>query len=170
LAIQESQHRVQVMALIHQKLYQSEQVDRVEMPSYILEVVYYLCDSYSMPGSVRFGLNVEDIELDVTLAVPLGLIINEAIINVFKYAFPGGRSGRVSLSLHRLAESAYELSISDDGVGLPAGYDPSQSRSLGMTLLHGFSRQLGGELTITSQQGLHISLVFEEVQFAKVYA
>ncbi|HEX8531867.1 MAG TPA: hypothetical protein VF646_17660, partial [Cytophagales bacterium] len=72
--------------------------------------------------------------------------------------------------LHRLAESTYELSISDDGVGLPAGYDPGQSRSLGMTLLHGFSQQLGGELTITSRQGLHISLVFAEEQFAKVYS
>jgi two-component sensor histidine kinase len=170
LAIQESQHRVQVMALIHQKLYQSEQVDRVDMPAYLLEVVSYLCDSYSLPGSIRFGLDVDEIEMDVTLAVPLGLIINEALINAFKYAFPGGRSGRVTLSLHRLAESTYELSISDDGVGLPAGYDPAQSRSLGMTLLHGFSQQLGGELTITSRQGLHISLVFEEEQFAKVYS
>jgi two-component sensor histidine kinase len=169
-AIQESQHRVQVMALIHQKLYQSEQVDRVDMPSYILEVVSYLCDSYSLPGSVRFGLEVDEIELDVTLAVPLGLIINEALINAFKYAFPGGRSGRVTLSLHRLAEATYELTIADDGVGLPAGYDPSRSRSLGMTLLHGFSRQLGGELTITSEQGLRISLVFEEEQLVKVYA
>ena len=168
-AIQESQHRVQVMALIHQKLYQSEQVDRVEMPSYIREVVSYLCDSYSPAGSVRFGLDVDDIELDVTLAVPLGLIINEALINAFKYAFPGGRSGRVDLTFHRLADATYELAISDDGVGLPAGYDPSRSRSLGMTLLHGFSRQLGGELSITSRQGLCISLVFEEEQLAKVY-
>ncbi len=169
-AIQESQHRVQVMALIHQKLYQSEQVDRVEMRSYIQEVVSYLCDSYSLPGSVRFGLDVDEIELDVTLAVPLGLIINEALINAFKYAFPGGRSGVVTLSLHRLADATYELAIADNGVGLPAGYDPSRSRSLGMTLLHGFSHQLGGELTITSRQGLRIGLVFEEEQLAKVYA
>jgi two-component sensor histidine kinase len=102
--------------------------------------------------------------------VPLGLIINEAVINAFKYAFPGGASGTVALSLHRLGESTFQLTISDDGIGLPAGYDPARSRSLGMTLMHGFSGQLGGELVITSERGLSISLVFEEEQLADAYA
>jgi two-component sensor histidine kinase len=115
-------------------------------------------------------VEVEPIELDVTQAVPLGLIINEVITNAFKYAFPDGRPGTVCLSLHRLAEVTYELTIADDGVGLPDNYDPSRSRSLGMTLLHGFSGQLGGELTITSQAGLAISLVFEEEQLSPRYA
>jgi two-component sensor histidine kinase len=142
-AIKESQHRVHTMALIHQKLYQSEQIACVDMPSYINEVVGYLQESYSHPRQILFKLNVEPIELDVTQAVPLGLIINEAIINAFKYAFPGGASGTVALSLHRLGESTFQLTISDDGIGLPAGYDPARSRSLGMTLMHGFSGQLG---------------------------
>jgi two-component sensor histidine kinase len=169
-AIQESQHRVQAMALIHQKLYQSEGVARIPMQEYIQEVVAYLSDSYCLDQPVRFQVEVESIELDVTQAVPLGLIINEAITNAFKYAFPDGRSGRVCLSLHRLATTRYELAISDNGVGLPAHYDPSRSRSLGMTLLHGFSGQLGGELTLTSQAGLTISLVFEEEQLSPSYA
>ncbi len=106
----------------------------------------------------------------VTLAVPLGLIVNEAITNAFKYAFPGGRAGTVSLSLHQLGDHSYARTIADDGVGLPARYDPGQSRSLGMTLLHGFSDQLGGELTIACRQGLCILLLFEEEQFVKAYA
>ena len=161
-AIQESQHRVQTMALIHQKLYQSEGVARIPMRSYIEDVVTYLSDSYSLSQPIGFRLDVEPIELDVTQAVPLGLIINEAITNAFKYAFPGGRPGTVSLSLQRLGETACALTIADDGVGLPEQYDPSRSRSLGMTLMHGFSAQLGGELTISSREGLCISLVFEE--------
>jgi two-component sensor histidine kinase len=167
-AIQESQHRVQAMALIHQKLYQSESVAHIPMNSYIEEVVAYLNDSYSLYQPTRFDVEVEDIELDVTLAVPLGLIINEAITNAFKYAFPHERSGRITVHLKRLAEASYELVIADDGVGLPASYDPSRSRSLGMTLIHGFSRQLGGKLTITSPPGMCISLMFQEENLSPV--
>ncbi len=174
-AIQESQHRVQAMALIHQKLYQAEGVARVPMQAYMEEVITYLRDSYQLSQSVRFHLSVDDIELDVTQAVPLGLIINEAVTNAFKYAFPGGRAGKVDLSFQRVEEATCQLTIADDGVGLPQGYDPSESRSLGMTLLHGFSAQLGGELVITSRQGLCISLVFVEeklgpMQTSSLYA
>jgi two-component sensor histidine kinase len=168
-AIQESQHRVQAMALIHQKLYQSEGVARIPMQDYIEEVVAYLRDSYNLSPLVRFCLSVNPVQLDVTLAVPLGLIINEAITNAFKYAFPGGRPGTISLSLHRRPGTGYELVISDDGVGLPAGYDPSRGRSLGMTLMHGFSEQLGGTLSIRSRGGLSINLVFAEEQLVRGY-
>ncbi len=169
-AIRESQHRVRAISLIHQKLYQSEGVARIPMRDYIEEVVAYLHQSYCLHHTVRFELQVEPIELDVTQALPLGLIINEVITNAFKYAFPDGRPGTVRLSLHRLAKTTYQLTIADNGVGLPAHYDPSQSPSLGMTLLHGFSGQLGGELTITSRQGLNFSLVFAEEQLSPVYA
>ena len=158
------------MALIHQKLYQSESLARIPMSSYIEEVVAYLHDSYSLYQPIRIELSVEDIELDVTLAVPLGLIINEAITNAYKYAFPNERTGTITVRLHSIKETSYKLVIADDGVGLPANYDPSHSRSLGMTLIHGFSRQLGGKLSISSTSGMCISLLFEEVQLIKVYA
>jgi two-component sensor histidine kinase len=161
-AIQESQHRVQAIALIHQKLYQSEGLARIPMRSYIQDVADYLQEAYGLPDNVQLVLSVEAFELDVMQAVPLGLIINEAISNVFKYAFPGGRRGSVRLSLGRLDKDTCQLIIADDGVGLPAGYLPAHNRSLGMTLLHGFSRQLGGKLSITSPPGTTISLVFRE--------
>ncbi|CAA9210843.1 MAG: hypothetical protein AVDCRST_MAG56-2355 [uncultured Cytophagales bacterium] len=103
-------------------------------------------------------------------AVPPGRIINEALSNAFKYAFPDGRPGTVCLSLRRPAARTCQLTIADNGVGLPANYDPSRSRSRGMTLLHGFSGQLGGELVITSPPGLSISLVFEAEQLNPVLA
>jgi two-component sensor histidine kinase len=168
-AIQESQHRVRAISLIHQKLYQSEGVARIPMHTYIGEVVAYLHESYCLDHTVRFELQVESIELDVAQAVPLGLIINEVITNAFKYAFPDGRPGTVRLSLRRLAKATYQLIISDNGVGLPAHYDPARSLSLGMTLLHGFSGQLDGELTITSRSGLTIDLVFQEEQLTPSY-
>ncbi|HEX8529830.1 MAG TPA: histidine kinase dimerization/phosphoacceptor domain -containing protein [Cytophagales bacterium] len=161
-AIQESQHRVQAMALIHQKLYQAKGLTRIPMPAYLEEVLAYLTDAYRLTQAVRFYAEADDIELDVAQAVPLGLIINEAVTNTLRYAFPGGRPGRVLVALQRLEECAYRLTVADDGVGLPAGYDPSRSRSLGMTLLHGFSAQLGGELRITGPPGLTLTLVFQE--------
>jgi two-component sensor histidine kinase len=164
-AIRESQHRVQAMALIHQKLYQSEGLARIPMPDYVKELVAYLRDSYRLSQPVRFELHIDPVEIDVTQAVPLGLILNEAITNACKYAFPGGRAGTVRVSLRRLPgvqPAAYQLLIQDDGVGLPAGFTPARSRSLGMTLLHGFSRQIGGNLVIESPPGLAISLTFAD--------
>jgi two-component sensor histidine kinase len=163
-AIRESQHRVQAISLIHQKLYQNEGVARIPMQDYIQEVVTYLYESHCVNQLVRFRVEVEPIELDVNQAVPLGLIINEALTNAFKHAFPEGRPGTVSLSLLRLEETTYQLTVADDGVGLPAHYNPGQSRSLGMTLLHGFSEQLGGELTLSGPPGLTINLIFQEDQ------
>jgi two-component sensor histidine kinase len=168
-AIQESQNRMQAMALIHQKLYQTEGVARIPMKAYIEEVVAYLQDSYALSRKVSFKLFIEPIELDVNLAVPLGLIINEAITNAFKYAFPVARSGIVGVSLRQRADTLYELTIEDDGVGLPQGYDPSQSRSLGMTLIHGFSAQLGGELTIESSGGVNLSLLFADEKLSIIH-
>ncbi|GAB2591116.1 tetratricopeptide repeat-containing sensor histidine kinase [Spirosoma areae] len=164
-AIQESQHRVQAMALIHQKLYQDEQIARIGMSSYIQEVVAYLRDAYSLHQPITLQLDVDAIELDLTQAVPLGLIINEAITNALKYAFPKGRPGTISVSLRQIKRGTYQLIIADDGVGLPMGYNPEQSRSLGMTLMHGFSEQLGGVLQISNSSGLTISLLFSNEVF-----
>ncbi|WP_020604610.1 histidine kinase dimerization/phosphoacceptor domain -containing protein [Spirosoma spitsbergense] len=161
-AIQQSQHRVQAMALIHQKLYQSEGIARIPMASYIREMAAYLHESYELPQPIGFDLQVESIELDVIQAVPLGLIINEAITNALKYAFPDGRAGTVQVGLCKLSRGEYELVIADDGVGLPADFAPARSRSLGMTLMYGFSEQLGGQLHINGQPGLSIRLRFHD--------
>ena len=168
-AIQESQHRVQAMALIHQKLYQSEQVAHISMPTYIQEVVAYLRDSYNLAHPIRFEVQVDPVELDVTQAVPVGLIINEAITNALKYAFPQGHPGTINLIFQRLAPATYKLTITDNGIGLPVGYDPKWSRSLGMTLMQGFSQQLGSELTIRSDPGVSICLLFSDEPLNSVY-
>jgi two-component sensor histidine kinase len=150
------------MALLHQQLYQGEQVARIPMQAYLQELVSYLREAYERP-QIRFELQVEALELDVALAVPLGLIVNEALTNALKYAFPNEREGTIRLELHRLGEGTYVLSVADDGIGLPAGMDPKRRRSLGMTLIEGFSRQLGGELTFTSPPGVRLCLVFADL-------
>jgi two-component sensor histidine kinase len=134
------------------------------MPDYVKELVAYLRDAYR-GQPVRFRLQVDPVEIDVTQAVPLGLILNEAVTNACKYAFPDGRAGTVDVCLQQLPGPppvTYRLLVQDDGVGLPEGFAPARSRSLGMTLLHGLSRQLKGKLTLGGPPGLSISLTFAE--------
>jgi len=161
-AIQDSQNRVQAMALIHQKLYQAAGVACIPMNAYIEELVAHLRDSYPLSHKVNFKLSIGEIELDVNIAVPLGLIINEAITNAFKYAFPGESIGSVLISLLQKSVTIYELTIEDDGVGLSETFDPLRSHSLGMTLIQGFSAQLGAELTVEGSNGVKITLVFTD--------
>ncbi len=161
LAIQESQNRIYAISLSHQKLYLSEKIALIDMASYIREVVEYLRDSLQMEDQVAFNLSVEPIELNGALAVPLGLIINEAVTNSLKYAFPGGRQGQVSIELRQADPSGCLLTIADDGIGLDPDFDLSRTRSLGMNLMKGLSKQLDGSLKIESANGLTIQVCFK---------
>jgi two-component sensor histidine kinase len=163
-AIRESQNRVHAMALIHQKLYQSDNMARVDMPEYIHEIVEYLIESFDRQRIVTANVTIAPIQLDVTLATPLGLLINEAVTNSLKYAFPANgsddRPGTITVSLDSLDQHAYLLSIQDDGIGLPAGFDVDRGNTLGLTMIRGLSKQIGGALRIESTAGVQISLQF----------
>ncbi len=131
VAIRDSQHRVQAISLIHKKLYQSDNVGVIHMPHYIHELVDYLKDCFDTNRKVSFRIDVSPLQLDVSQAVPIGLILNEAITNSIKYAFTGNREGIIAISFKQSEEGHYTLVIADDGKGLPADFDPAQSRSLG---------------------------------------
>ncbi|MBF9221292.1 sensor histidine kinase [Hymenobacter ruricola] len=165
-AVREGRNRVHSMALIHQKLYQSNQLTGVPMHAYVQEIVEHLLASFDCEGRVQTALAVAAVELDVALAVPLGLILNEAITNTLKYAFPAGRSGRLSIGLEAPAPGHYRLSIGDDGVGLPADFEPQQSRTLGLELIRGLSKQIGARLEVTSAHGVQIRLEFDQLVLA----
>ena len=161
-AIRESQNRVHAMALIHQKLYQSEQLSVVPMADYIPEIVSYLLQAYDREDTVAAQLDLEPLELDIALTVPLGLILNEAITNALKYGLPAGRRGTLRVALRTVAPRTYQLLIGDDGVGLPPSFDPSQSRTQGLSLIRGLSKQIRGELRIVRQSGVQLSLEFSD--------
>ncbi|MDF7814068.1 histidine kinase dimerization/phosphoacceptor domain -containing protein [Hymenobacter sp. YC55] len=160
-AIRESQNRVQVMALLHQKLYQADNLGRVNLADYARDIVTYLVESFDRQRSVLVQLELAPIELETTVATPLGLIINEAVTNALKHAFPSSRRGTLTVRLRSLAPSFYELTISDDGVGLPPGFDLKRSRSLGMVIIKGLSRQLDGQLAVSSADGVCLNLQFD---------
>jgi two-component sensor histidine kinase len=159
-AIRESQNRVHAIALIHQKLYQSDSLARVNMQEYIYDIADYLIESFDRQRTVSSRIDIADIHLEVALATPLGLIINEAVTNSLKYAFPKNRSGIISLSLIRIDNQTYRLVMCDDGIGLPADFDINRSKTLGLTMIRGLSKQINGQLNIAPDNGVRISLQF----------
>ncbi|MDO6429584.1 histidine kinase dimerization/phosphoacceptor domain -containing protein [Flavitalea sp. BT771] len=159
-AIKESQHRMQAMSLIHQKLYQADNVALINMPSYIRELTGFLRESYDSGRYIQCNLDLEEINLDVSQAVPVGLILNEAITNVIKYAFPGRQRGTIDVVMKKVAGSGILLSISDNGIGLPTGPGAGKKYSFGMNLIRGLTGQLGGTINIVSDNGLCVQIAF----------
>ena len=158
-AVRDSQHRVHAMSLIHQKLYLSENVSSVNMSVYIRELVGYLKDSFKTDNTIYFNLEVESIELDVATAIPLGLILNEAITNSIKYAF-GEAGGEVTLQLIK-KESFYLLTIADNGIGISKDFQQATPvTSLGMTLMKGLCKEIGAEFHIKADKGTIIAIKF----------
>ena len=160
LAIQESQNRIYAISLIHQKLYLSDNIALIEMDTYIQEVAQYLLESFQMDDRVRLRFSVEPVNLDGVVAVPLGLIINEAVTNSLKYAFPGGKTGVITIRLHEVDDRHCWLTIADDGVGMGNNKEVAHSSSLGMELMQGLTRQLDGQLTLENTDGVTVSVLF----------
>lgn len=160
LAVNDSLRRMQAMSLIHQKLYQDGNTTTIAMPAYISDLVRYLHESFDANNQITFEQNIESLELDVSQAIPLGLIITEGIVNAIKYAFLNERKGSVSLHLQQEGADQLLLKISDNGIGLPAGFDMLEHHSLGLDLMQGLTRQLKGRFLIESNGGVHITVRF----------
>ena len=157
--IKKSQHRVQAISLIHQKLYLDEKGTDIDMSVYLGEIIRDLRDSFVTNEDLRFHLDLDPIHLDVSQAVPIGLIVNEAVTNALKYAFPDSGPGRIEVALKRRLAGDYKLRIADNGVGLPEDYNAGQTKSLGMSLIEGLSRTMEADLRIKAHPGTTIEVV-----------
>ncbi|SFO74499.1 Two-component sensor histidine kinase, contains HisKA and HATPase domains [Chitinophaga sp. YR627] len=161
LAIQESQNRIYAMSLIHQKLYHDENVSSVNMGVYLPELVQYLRLSYNVKNNLLFNVQVHDVELDVSQAIPLGLIVNEAVTNAIKYAFPVPQTGNsISISLLTNNERA-QLTIKDNGIGISKETMEGKIRGLGLKLIRGLANDIDGELLLKNDGGASIAISFE---------
>jgi two-component system, sensor histidine kinase PdtaS len=158
-AIRESQHRMHSISLIHQKLYQSDNIALIKMDEYISELMQYLWDSFNAAQNIEMALDIKPIRIDVVQAVPIGLILNEAVTNAIKYAFPPEAEGRITVSLIEYGKEKIALTISDNGCGLPPDFKIENCTSLGMCLIKGLSKQLQGEVKISSAGGLSIRVI-----------
>jgi len=162
-AFKNSQNRVRSMAIVHEMLYQSEDLASIHFGTYINKLLLNQYMSYQVDKSkIKINVDHNQVMLDIEKAVPCGLIINELISNAFKHAFSGKESGTVNITLRKASDQGTcTLVVSDDGIGLPAEIDMNNIQTLGLQLVDMLITQLDGRLTIDRTRGTEFTAVFK---------
>ncbi len=155
----ESQNRVHSMGMIHQNLYQGENMTSIEMKQYFRNLGGYIIDSFDATEQITFDCAMDSLELDVDRAIPIGLIVNELITNSLKYAFPDKRKGKVTISLSE-TDSHLHLKVSDDGVGFDMD-SGIKGTGFGTQLINLLTRQLDGNMTLVKSRGTEVFFEFQ---------
>jgi two-component system, sensor histidine kinase PdtaS len=151
------------MALIHQLLYQSEILTGIDFPKYLEQLMASLQSTYSKPGkNIQYSIKAENIQLDIDTAIPLGLITNELATNAYKYAFVDNTEGKIKIDFCRTDGYKYLLRISDNGKGLPQGFDLENSTTLGLKLVKILTKQIKAKLDFHAKNGTEFNVVFSE--------
>jgi two-component sensor histidine kinase len=163
--IRDSRNRIESMALVHEKLFRSKDLEKINMDSYIRELTAYLFNSYSKSRSqVDCEVNVAAVALDIDTAIPLSLIINELVVNSLKHAFPEDRRGKITIELAKTSVNGLILVFSDNGVGFPATVSFPHSQSLGLQLIQTLTQQLMGDIAVTSSEaGTKFTITINEI-------
>lgn len=163
-AMSESRHRVQSMGMIHQKLYMGKNLAAVEMKEYFKNLADYIVDAYGMENRISVDVAMDACELDVDMAIPIGLIVNELLTNALKYAFPDKRKGKVQISLKETKEKL-QLDVIDDGVGMEIE-NGSPDSGFGTQLIALLTQQLDGKMLLNSHRGTSVSIQFQSKKAA----
>ena len=163
---QDSQARVKAMALLHEILYQSQDLSRIDMAGYISKLTGELFKSYGIsPNTISLRLNIAPVSLSVETAITCGLLINELVSNSLKYAFPNGRTGEVAIQLTSNHNGAYTMTVGDNGIGLPPDVDVAAVQSLGWQLVPMLVEQLTGTFELERNAGTTVKLTFSELSY-----
>jgi PAS domain S-box-containing protein len=165
----ESQSRINSMALIHEKLYMSDDLSSIDLSDYIKTLASSLLVNLGS-GTRKVGLNTDlnRLYINTDTAIPCGLILNELVSNCLKHAFPGDAEGEISISLNKTDNDYYVLSVSDNGVGFPAGLDLRNSNSLGLELVTLLAEtQLHGKIELNANGGTEFVIRFRELRYEK---
>jgi two-component sensor histidine kinase len=158
---EESKNRIHAMALVHEKLYHSEDMAKIDFSSYLNDLTRYLFYTYNTNRQlVLLRLDVKDIHLGIDAAVPCAMIINELVSNSLKHGFPAGRSGELSVSLNKDAGGKHTLSVNDTGVGVPPSFNIRTSGSLGMQIVQSLTKQIRGTIEIDGSRGMRVEIIF----------
>ena len=159
----DSQRRVRSMALVHEKLYQSDNLDRVDFAAYVHSLATFLLRAYrSQTSSIHMESAIADVNLDIDQAVSLGLIISELMTNSLKHAFPDDMGGVISISVQQNEAHQLVFTIADTGVGLPADFDINTTNSMGMQVVTALVTQLRGSITFTTDSGTIFTIIAPE--------
>jgi PAS domain S-box-containing protein len=163
LKFQESQQRIRAMALIHEKLYQSETLAKVDLADYVQSLVAILVRTYTTGSQIELEIQVDPATVAIDTAIPVGLMLNELVTNALKYAYPNGRTGKLMVSLRAESSRSFILRVQDDGGGLPPDFQLGQVGTLGLRLVKMFAKQLRAEVTLHSEPGqLSFEIRFQE--------
>ncbi|MEG4837363.1 PAS domain S-box protein [Microcoleus sp. B9-D4] len=163
---EESQTRIHSMALIHEQLYQSENLDHIALSPYVENLVANLYQSFGCGNtSIKFNLKIDPIYLNIETAIPCGLIINELVSNSLKYAFGSNLDGEITIEFHEINYHQFHLTIQDNGRGFPANFDLENTETLGLRLVKMLVYQLEASIAIDSQRGTCYSLIFQELNY-----
>jgi len=164
--MEEGKSRIQSMALIHEQLYESNDLGKIDFREYLNKLTNDIAIAFNTPEKeINFQIKVKQFSLDINTAVPLGLIVNELIANAYKHAFKGRKKGNIVIDLVPVENEETQLRIIDNGIGLPKDFDPLSKRSLGLRLVQGLIRQLGGKYAYESKKGTQFMLQFKNEIF-----
>ena len=151
------------MALVHEKLYRSKSLNKIEFSDYIISLARDLFNSYSVDSNrISFISNFEGTFLEVDTGILCGLIVNELISNSLKHAFPDGKKGEIYISMHLNSDNKYDLIIKDNGIGFPQDIDFRNTDSLGLQLVTSLTAQLGGEIKLERNGYTKFEIIFPD--------
>lgn len=158
---EETETRIRSMALAHAELYQTKNLSEINVRKYFRSLMTNLESSMGCLGeNIHVSSEIEDIDLQIDTAIPLGFIVTEFVSNAFKHAFPEGRQGRLNVSLRSLGDQELELVVQDDGVGMPGNPNLRNPKSCGLTLVEVFVKQIDGVLESHTVEGTEMRVRF----------
>jgi two-component sensor histidine kinase len=166
----ETQSRLRSMALIHEELYQSQNLSEIDYDEYIQKLTTNLFHAFSSNAHVQLEMQLDPLRFGIDMAIPCGLIINELVTNALKYAFPDQRKGIIRVDLESIYTDdrvVYVLKIQDDGIGLPESIDIENTDTLGLQLVNILVKQIKGSLTLKRDGGTRFTIRFSERQGTK---
>jgi PAS domain S-box-containing protein len=166
--LKDGQLRIRSMALIHEKLYQSRNLSKIDFADYLRTLSEHLFQFFKDEADrSRLETDLEHIHLDINSAVPCGLIINELVSNALRHAFPEGRKGVIRIGMRREGDGTVELRIADDGVGIPEGVDFRDTESLGLQIVNLLVGQLEGTIELDRKEGTAFTITFHELKYKR---
>ncbi len=159
----EMEDRIRAMALVHEKLYQSQNLSEIDMGAYVREISQALVANMVSDERIELRVDIESIVLNIDYAVPLGLVVNEIVTNSLKHAFPDERSGSIAIRLRQDESGVSTLVIEDDGIGLDEGIDVIRSGSFGLQIIASLVMvQLAGTISVDRARGTRYQITFAE--------
>jgi len=164
----ESENRIHSMALIHERMYQSEDLSSIDFSDYVANLIADISYTYGFDEkNLEIEMDVETHHLSIETVMPLGLIINELVSNSLKYAFKGKESNKINIIFKKECENSYRLEVMDNGIGFPEDIDFKNTSSLGMQLVQELVEQIEGKVNLLREEGTHFIIHFKEPDYKK---